>query len=180
MDSGREGSFEAVMALVYEPLQRYLRRRCPADDVDDVLNATLLTIWRRIDDVPEGGPLPWCYGVARRSLANHRRGALRRLRLVRRIEAATPPAERCAWSEQADIALHEAVERLSDLDQEVVRLWAWEHLEPREIALVLGATPNAIAVRLGRIRRKLAGELARQDPVVAGHNEQEPHPELEP
>lgn len=180
MASEREASFDAVMAVVYEPLQRYLRRRCPADDVDDVLNATLLAVWRRLDDVPVEQPLPWCYGVARRCLANHRRGARRRLRLIRRAEATAPPVPSYRWTEDADVALQHALDRLGELDRDVVRLWAWEHLEPREIAVVLDATPNAITVRLARIRRRLALEMARQDRVSAGHKEPEHHPELEP
>ena len=76
-DPARERRFEAVAREVYEPLQRYLRRRANADDAGDVLADSLLTIWRRIDDVPADDPLPWCYGVARRSLANHRRGRSR-------------------------------------------------------------------------------------------------------
>ena len=75
------------MKEVYEPLQRYLRRRCAPGDVDDVFNDTLLTIWRRLDAVPTDNPLPWCYGVARNCLANQRRGANRRLRLVGKVSA---------------------------------------------------------------------------------------------
>ena len=50
-------------AEVYEPLQRYLRRRAHADDAADALADTLLVVWRRLDDVPDD-PLPWCYGAA--------------------------------------------------------------------------------------------------------------------
>lgn len=180
MHSEREASFDAVMVEAYEPLQRYLRRRCQPDDVDDVLNATLLAIWRRLDDIPPGRALPWCYGVARRSLANHRRGGARRLRLLDRVGAAHSPPPAYPWVEEADVELQAALDRLGDLDREVVRLWAWERLEPREIAVVLDATPNAVTVRLARVRRRLEAELGRQDPVVAGHEDHEDHPELEP
>ena len=77
----RRERFARVAATVYEPLQRYLRRRAQAADAADALADTLLTVWRRLDDVP-ADPLPWCYGVARRCLANQRRGDSRRLRLV--------------------------------------------------------------------------------------------------
>ena len=70
----RRDRFEAALREVYEPLQRYLGRRCAPDDAAEVLNDTLLTIWRRLDDVPADRRLPWTYGVARRCLANHRRG----------------------------------------------------------------------------------------------------------
>ncbi|MGH8947086.1 MAG: RNA polymerase sigma factor, partial [Acidimicrobiia bacterium] len=79
--------FERIADEVFEPLQRYLRRRAPAHDAEDILSEVLLTVWRRIDDAPTDNPLPWCYGVARRALANHRRGDRRRLRLVSRLGA---------------------------------------------------------------------------------------------
>ncbi len=180
MHPEREASFDAVVAVAYVPLQRYLTRRCNPDDVDDVLNVVLLAIWRRLDNIPPGTTLPWCYGVARRALANHRRGAERRLRLLRRVAATAPPVASHHWVEAADVELQAALDRLGDVDREVVRLWAWERLEPREIAVVLDATPNAVAVRLARIRRRLGEDLARQDQVTAGHNELEDRPGMEP
>ena len=176
----KRAAFEAAASEVYEPLQRYLLRRCRPEDVDDVFNDVLLVVWRRIDDVPGGNPLPWCYGVARRCLANYRRGEGRRLRLVQRIgdAAETGPAQ--SWVEEADVELHEAIDQLSELDREVIRLWAWERLEPREIAEVLGSTPNAISVRLNRARRQLHHELTRKDQAGAGHKLSESQSELKP
>lgn len=178
MDDAR-ARFERTVASAYEPLQRYIRRRCPADDVDDVLNDTLLALWRRLDDVPEGAEVAWCYGVARRCLANHHRGAQRRLRLVSKARRSTAePTPR--WSDPAEAALHAALAALDGLDREVVRLWAWEQLEPREIAVVLGTTPNAVSVRLGRIRRRLGRDLARQDRPVPGHSSVDGNQERQP
>jgi len=42
---------------VYEPLQRYLRRRTDAAAADDVLGDALLVMWRRLDDVPPDAAL---------------------------------------------------------------------------------------------------------------------------
>ena len=58
-------SFEAVVKEVYEPLQRYLRRRTDRTTAEDVLADVLLVLWRRVDDIPTGASLPWSYGVAR-------------------------------------------------------------------------------------------------------------------
>lgn len=176
----RAATFEAVAAEVYEPLQRYLRRRVAAADVDELLDDVLLTIWRRLDDVPQDRALPWSYGVARRVLANHRRGGARRLRAVQRLASASPPPAAHPWVESIDVELQEAVDRLPERDRELIRLWAWEHLEPREIAEVLGVSANAVTVRLGRIRRRLHDEMERQDPAVAGHEGLEDHLEQEP
>ena len=178
-EHGRQARFEAVFDEVYEPLQRYLRRRCPAGDVDDVLNDVLATVWRRLDDVPTHAVLPWCYGVARRSLANQRRAGERRLRLVQRLAGRTEAPAAYAWTGPVDAPLERALEALGELDREVVRLWAWEQLEPRESAEVLGTTAGSVSVRLHRVRERLRSELARKDPAPAGQEAVEDHSELE-
>lgn len=169
-DADRRARFEAVAAEVFDPLQRYLRRRATSEDAADVFSATLLTIWRRLDDVPTEEPLPWCYGVARRTLANHRRGVERHLRLVERVggTANTLAFDAAAAIDDQQPELVAALATLSDADAEIVRLWAWEGLEPREIATVLDTTPNAVSVALSRSKRRLRAELDRQDPPPPG------------
>lgn len=157
--------------VVYEPLQRYLRRRLPSGDVDELLNDTLLVIWRRLDSVPDDDPLPWSYGVAKRCLANHRRASGRRLRLVSKLgERATrqdtvvdPPS-----GEVENPRLEAALRGLDEEERELVRLWAWEQLEPREIAIVLDMTPNAVSLRLTRVKKKIFSEMERQNAGAAG------------
>lgn len=78
------------------------------------------------------------------------------------------------------MALHEALGGLPELDREVIRLWAWERLEPREIAEVVDATPNAVSIRLTRIRHHLSAALARKDRGPAGHRMGEGNPEQGP
>ena len=51
--------------------------------------------------------------------------------------------------------------RLTADDQELLRLLAWEQLTQAEAATVLGTSPNAIAIRLNRARRRFSGELSR-------------------
>ncbi|MDP3713391.1 MAG: sigma-70 family RNA polymerase sigma factor [Mycobacteriales bacterium] len=150
--------FEDVAAEVWVPLQRYLRRRTDAATADDVLGDVLLVMWRRRLDIPEDAALPWCYGVARGCLGNARRGDDRRLRLVQRIAAESVAAD------SADPDLDAALARLPDRDRELLRLWAWEGLAPREIAVVLGITPNAASIRLHR-----AKDALRKDLATSGH-----------
>jgi RNA polymerase sigma-70 factor (ECF subfamily) len=160
--------FEALVASVHEPLTRYLRRRASAADADDVMGDVLLTLWRRLDAVPQIDPLPWCYGVARRALANHRRGSQRRGRLLDRLRRQPGPVVDLAGTdEQPELAA--ALAALSEADRELLVLWAWEQLEPREIATVLQITPNAVSVRLSRAKKKLARHMTRQDPAPSGH-----------
>lgn len=167
MQDSREDRFRELSGEVSRPLHAYVARRVAPADVDDVLAEVSLVLWRRLEEVPEA-PLPWCYGVARRQIANHRRAERRRLRLAERVRTLEAPYS--ATVEDPDHAdVHAALGTLRELDREVVMLWAWEQLQPREIAEVTGLTPNAVSIRLHRARNRLEEEL-RKDRPGAGHN----------
>ncbi len=165
-DADRRLRFELLVADVYDPLQRYLRRRLDADSVADALSETLLIAWRRLDDIPAEGPLPWCYGVARRVVANQVRSRRRHAMLITRLEAERPPVVEPA--EATDPDLEAALSTLSEGDREILRLWAWEGLDPREIAPILEVSVNAATLRLSRARKKLGSALERQNREVSG------------
>lgn len=166
-ETDRETRFVALAGHVGEPLRRYVVRRCAPDSVDDVLADVFLVLWRRLDDVPADDPLPWSYGVARRCLANAVRSRRRQLHLVERLHAEPPPAYDRHDEEDHGDDVRRALAQLGDLDREVVMLWAWEGLPPREIALVTGLTPNAVSIRLHRAKARLA-DVLRKDPESAG------------
>jgi RNA polymerase sigma-70 factor (ECF subfamily) len=166
-DADRRRRFEDVVAAVYEPVQRYLRRRTDAASADDVLGDVLLVLWRRLDDVPGDLPLPYAYGVARGCLANSRRGVVRQERLVRRLAQERPADD----GDPLDGGLAAALEALPEADRELLRLWAWEQLPPRELAVVLGISANAASIRLHRARQRLKELLlTRQDGDATGQN----------
>ena len=149
--------FRAVYDLAYPRVMAYVMRRARSQaDVPDVVAEVFLVAWRRLDDIPtDGAFLPWMYGVARRSLANHYRTRTRKDALEQRVarEPRTVPADHDA--------VHEALDALREDDREILRLAAWEDLDHDEIAAALRITPAAVAVRLHRARRRLARELGR-------------------
>jgi RNA polymerase sigma-70 factor (ECF subfamily) len=69
--------------------------------------------------------------------------------------------------------LHAALDALGALDREVVRLWAWEGLAPRQIAEATGLTSNAVSIRLHRAKARLAARLGRKDAEPTGHKRDE-------
>jgi RNA polymerase sigma factor (sigma-70 family) len=148
-----------------------LRRTDDPEDAADAIAETFLIAWRRLDEVPDGDARRlWLYGVARRVLANQRRGEKRRFALTQRLStelARVPLAVELTGtaSEPADAlhALADAFKRLSEPDREILALQGWEGLEPVQIAAVLGCSRNAARIRLHRARRRLAEQLARQE-----------------
>ncbi|MEV6171465.1 sigma-70 family RNA polymerase sigma factor [Streptomyces sp. NPDC051954] len=69
------------------------------------------------------------------------------------------------------VDLHAALDALGELDREVIRLWAWEELAPRQIAEATGMTSNAVSLRLHRAKKKIAEQLpsGRKNAERAGH-----------
>jgi RNA polymerase sigma-70 factor (ECF subfamily) len=162
-DSEHE-QFRRLFDASYRPLLAYaLRRTEEVADAEEIVAETLLVAWRRRADLPQGEEtIPWLYGVARRVIANQRRGRARRRRLERLLERSRPLANDPAGLAEASEATRAVVAaslRLRANDQEVLRLAAWEGLTHEQIAVSLGCTENAAALRLHRARSRLRKEL---------------------
>ncbi len=162
--TSRLARFDALFTAHQRHVLAYAMRRTQAPaDAEDVAAETFTIAWRKIDAIPATEPLPWLYAVARRVLANHRRGNGRRERLAAllRVEDVATPIRA---GEDLDGPAFTALASLSPADQELLRLVAWEELANQQIAAVLGITPNAVAIRLHRARARFADALARESP----------------
>jgi RNA polymerase sigma-70 factor, ECF subfamily len=152
--------FEALYRANAGAVRTYARRRSDALTADDVVADVFVVAWRRLDDVPDD-PLPWLLGVARRLLANRRRGSARDLALRARLQseqAATPSPG--PLSPESDRPVLRALRALSERDRETLLLVGWEGLEPVQAAQMLGVRPNTFAARMSRARRRFARALA--------------------
>jgi RNA polymerase sigma-70 factor (ECF subfamily) len=160
--------FRRLFDTAYRPLLAYaLRRTQRPEDAEEIVAETLLVAWRRRKDVPGGADaIPWLYGVARRLIANQRRGQGRRRRLERVLEPLTratlDPGELAEAADMTRVVLA-ASRRLREDDQEILRLAAWEGLSHEQIAVSLGCSENAAALRLRRARQRLREELLREN-----------------
>ncbi len=153
--------FDAIFTECQRPVLAYaMRRTTSLADAEDVASETFAIAWRKLDSIPVAEPLPWLYAVARRVLANHRRGLGRRERLAAllRVEDVATPIP---TGEDRDGPAFAALAQLSPADQEVLRLVAWEELGNQQIAAVLGITANAVAIRLHRARARFTEALAK-------------------
>lgn len=162
-DSTRGDRFRALYDASYSRLLGYaLRRSRTTEDAADVVAETFLVAWRRLEDVPAGDEARlWLYGVARRVLANQRRGERRRERLEVRL-LLEPSVWRPAARAEDDVdldAVARAFHRLPARDREVLELVAWEGLAPRDLSIVLDCSLATARVRLHRARKRLAREL---------------------
>lgn len=165
MDSER-ARFEAVYQETYGQITAYAARRCHSpQDAADVVAETFVIAWRRIRELPDGEEATlWLYGVARKVLANHFRGEVRRQ--ARSVELDTEMADLYGASPDSGVelrAITQVFRTLSEDDRELLSLVAWEGLDRQEIATVLGLSRNAVRIRLHRARKRFARALADAD-----------------
>jgi RNA polymerase sigma factor (sigma-70 family) len=159
-DTQRQERFEALFERCHADVRAYVLRRAPQAVVDDVLSETFLVAWRALEGMPKE-PLPWLYGVARRTLSNHRRGRRRAAALSARLaHVAVAPAGPELLGEGIEPALRDALLELSEREREALLLVAWEELSPAQAASALGCSSAAFRVRLHRARGHLAQLLA--------------------
>jgi RNA polymerase sigma-70 factor, ECF subfamily len=138
------------------PVRRYAARRVPPDDVEDVVAEVFATAWRHRAKLPDP-PRFWLLRTAWFHIQRTSRGRRRELRLAARLSGQRP--DRVDGPEESAVEalrVRSAMARLSDTDQEVLRLAAWEGLSAAEIADVLVCSPITARARLHRARRRLA------------------------
>lgn len=174
MTADPERRFRALYERHYAALLGYaLRRSTATADAHDVVADTFLVLWRRLEDAPssEEEVLLWLYGVARRVLANRHRTRQRQERLAQRfaeaINQSTTTEDVAAHRRNAQRLL-EALLQLSDPERELLMLAAWEQLSTSELAVALGCTENAAAIRLHRARKHLT-EVYSKENDPSGH-----------
>lgn len=156
--------FRLLYDELYDDLWRYCQRRSSSDEqAIDVLSETMLVLWERIDDIPDGGGArPWLFGVARNQLRKRNEKSSRSDRLVERLKQEYS-SRRSSMDPSEELKAHSVLEALQKLpaeDQELLQLCAWEAMSYREIGEMFDVTENAVAIRIHRARQKLATLLA--------------------
>lgn len=162
--------FEGIFRRHHGLVRAYVARRLRGE-IDDVVAEVFLVAWRKRDELPEH-VLPWLYGVASREVLHAVRSSVRTNELASRLAGQTDLVVPDLATELADRVSAEgpvrgALDRLPEGDAEVLRLWAWEHLEPRDIATVLQISGPAARVRLHRARRRFEATLSAQERAQA-------------
>jgi RNA polymerase sigma-70 factor, ECF subfamily len=142
---------------------RYFARRGALNDADELAAEVFMIAWRKLPDDLEKAR-PWLFGVARKVLGNARRTHERRRALDLPVEhddgsERSPPVSTHSGPIAMRIDLRRAWNRLSNADQEILALTAWEGLTAAEAAEVLGIRRSGAAMRLSRARERLRGLL---------------------
>jgi RNA polymerase sigma factor (sigma-70 family) len=146
----------------------FLLRRCTSpEDAADCLAETYLVAWQKREQMPAGAESrPWLFGVARNviprdnELRDRTAAAANALAAeLERIGAVSPPPD-LAEPDPVIAAMRD----LPEVEQEIITMLIWDGLAPREVAAVLGLTPNVVRVRAHRARAKLRAALGDDRP----------------
>lgn len=175
--------FRGLLEDCHRDLLAYAARRVGSvEDARDVASEVFAVAWRRRADLPDDltEQRMWLYGVARHTIANHRRADQRRVRLVSRLTAIDDAvvADPAANDDPTDVATaFRALETLRPQDREILLLSLWEELTNQQIASVMGISPANVSLRLHRARTRLRKTFFRlvKDPQPPGHVTERAH-----
>jgi RNA polymerase sigma-70 factor (ECF subfamily) len=147
-------------------VRAYLQRRAQPSDVDDLLSEVFVVAWRHRDRKPNS-ELPWLYGIGRKVVSSHYRGAQRRNDLEVKLDR--QPAVLVDEFARSDLRseIANALAILNPDDCELLLLTAWEGLTPKEIAVATGSNSPAVRMRLSRARSRFEQALT-AEPHVKG------------
>ncbi len=143
---------------------RYAQRRLGTRDAAwDVVSDTFTAAWRHWRRRPDAEELlPWLYAIAGNAVRDQRRSEERQQRLTSRLAAtrflagAADPADNVVGRH----SMSEALSRLPEADQEVLRLVAWEgQTDARALGQALGLSAVTARSRVHRARRRLRALL---------------------
>lgn len=161
-----KGWFDRLWNANAGKVRAYLQRRVQPSDVDDLLSEVFVVAWRHRDR-KTNAELPWLYGIGRKVVSTHYRGAQRRNDLEAKLDQ--QPASSADEFARSDLRseIADALAILGPDDRELLMLTAWEGLTPKEIAVATGSNSPAIRMRLSRARSRFEHALT-AEPHVKG------------
>jgi RNA polymerase sigma-70 factor (ECF subfamily) len=161
---GEPERFGVVFERHATVLFRYFVRRVGVDVAGELLGELFRVAFERRStyDAERADARPWLYGIATRLLARHRRSEARRIAAVARLLAGRTASgdveDRVASMVDASElwpAMAAAIDRLPDVERDVLLLRVWEELSYQEIATALDVPVGTVRSRLNRARSRL-------------------------
>lgn len=161
--AGGVDRIESAVRDTSPDLLAYFARRVDSpEDAADLLAATLLAVWKRVDALPSdaGEVRPWMFGIARNALLHYYRGKRRRASLADRLRGVLAAEPRPGFADASEFdALHDALRTLDEVDREIMALVHWEGLSLVEAARILKLKDSTVRSRYHRARAALRKQL---------------------
>ncbi|HET6585484.1 MAG TPA: sigma-70 family RNA polymerase sigma factor [Nannocystaceae bacterium] len=159
------GGFEELYRKHYGFVWRSVRRLGVSDpELDDVVQEVFVVVHRRLHEFEGRSAITtWLFGIAYRTVSDHRRKNAARLRREAEAGSGRPPTEpdQRLSRRQAVGVLDGLLAELDDEKREVLVMADIVKMTANEIAEITGANPNTVSSRLRAARKTFEEALAR-------------------
>jgi RNA polymerase sigma-70 factor (ECF subfamily) len=148
-------SFEELARQQMRRIRQIARRYASADAVDDLTQDILVRLWRSWPRFRgDSEPTTWVYRVALNAAMTYVKHEMRGRALKSKAQKMLAPQFALPGVAEADI-LAAFLAQLGAIDASVMMMHL-DGLTTVDMANVLGMTPNAVAVRVSRLREKFS------------------------
>lgn len=159
--------FAHIFDRHFTAVRGYLARRAEVDVAVDLAAEVFIVAFdaRRRYDQDRPSARPWLLGIATNLLRHHRRGEVRRLHAIARMEVpigvadGTDAIDARIDAQSLRSRLADALARLSPGERDVLLLHAWADLDHTDIGLALGIPVGTVRSRLHRARGRVRERL---------------------
>ena len=158
---GDGAAWEALMRQHQEPIFRFAYLLLgDADDAEDATQETFIRAYQALDRFDTTRPVrPWLLSIAANLSRNRRRSAGRYLAALNRLLYAEPRSkvsieDKSSQNMEAQ-ALWQAVQRLNEIDRQVVYLRYFLEMSTEEVAETMGIPTGTVKSRLHRALQRL-------------------------
>ncbi|MBK8713726.1 MAG: sigma-70 family RNA polymerase sigma factor [Deltaproteobacteria bacterium] len=135
--------------------------------LDDAVQDTFVTAYRRIDGLRETAPRPWLYAIARRIASNYRRSGHRRGRRHEALRQQADAGDRATLQLEALHTLETFSRELSDVERELFVLSELDGMSGGEIASTLSMPASTVYDRVRALRARFQRHVADGDVTLA-------------
>ncbi len=149
-------TFEALLGAHRLAVERFVKFHVRSEaDAEDILQETYLAAYLAFPRLKDGDAFrPWLISIARNKWRDWYR------RQARRPDTPVEELPEVAAPEPADTAVEETLERLSDRDARMLRLFYLEQLPQKQIAQQLSIPQGTVKSRLSAARQRFAAAYA--------------------
>lgn len=152
---GDRQAYAALLKASRDWLLRYYRRKVAPDQIEDLVQDTLLSLHRKLATYDASRPVvPWLAAIARYRFVDHLRAAYRRAAETVEDDTAMAVDEEPALT--ARLSLDRLFEALPDAQCRAIELVKIEGLSVREASSSTGQSESLIKVNIHRGLKRLA------------------------
>lgn len=157
---GDRQAYAALLTSCRNWLLRYFRRKAPPDQIDDLVQDTLLSVHRKLASYdPSRAIIPWLAAIARYRFVDHLRHAYRDA--ADTLEDGTAFAHDDEPALTARLSIERLFESLPDAQCRAIELVKIEGLSISEASASTGQSKSLIKVNIHRGLKRLAAIIER-------------------